>query len=137
VASVSTIRDGLKARLATIPGLYEYDIVPDDIVTPAAVVLPGDPLIVFDSTFARGSDEFNFLILVLVQYANERTAQDQLDGFLAGSGTSSVKTAIEGGGGTLGGVVACVTVTAAGSYGAREYAGVQYLGVEFSVVVGA
>lgn len=136
MASISAIRDGLRARLATIPGLYEYDIVPDDIVTPAAVVMPGEPLVVFDSTFARGSDEFNFLILLLVQFANERTAQDALDAYLAGSGASSVKTVVEADQ-TLGGAVAYVTVTSAINYGAREYAGVQYLGVEFTVVVGS
>ena len=136
MASILAVRDGLKARLATIAGMHPYDIVPDDITTPAAVVMPGDPLIVFDSTFGRATDELNFVILLLVQFANERTAQDALDAYLAGSGSSSVKAAVEGDQ-TLGGSAGYCTVTSAINYGGREYAGVNYLGVEFTVVVGS
>lgn len=132
MASISAIRDAIKTRLETISGLRVYDTVPGTVVVPAAIVAPGDPLIVFDVAFARGGDSINFVVLLLVQYAVGRVAQDNLDGYLATSGTSSVKAVVDG---TLGNVVQDACVTTARAYGIHRFNDVDYLGVEFAVAV--
>lgn len=132
MASIPAIRDAIKTRLATISGLRPYDTVPGSLLPPAAIVMPGDPVVVFDSALGRGGDELNFVVLVVVQYAVERVAQDNLDAYLATSGSSSIKTAVDG---TLGGVVSDACVTSARSYGVHKVNEIEYLGVEFTVSV--
>lgn len=134
MASVSAIRDGLSTALGAISGLRAYDTVPGQVSPPAAIVEPASPLIVFDSTMGRGSDELAFNVTVLVQYGTDRTSQDALDAYLAGSGASSVKAAIEADD-TLGGIVSYARVASATDYGPMTFAGVDYLGVRFSVEV--
>jgi hypothetical protein len=136
MASLSAVRDGIKAQLAAITGLRVYDTIPDQISPPAAVVAPASgTFLEFDSTMARGSDDLHFVVALLVARGSDRAAQDTLDGYLAGSGAASVKAAIESGG-TLGGAVQWVSVPAARNYGSLDIGGVSYLGCEFVVDVG-
>lgn len=129
MASLSSIRDGLKTRLETVTGLRAYDTIPDDINIPAGIV--GAPeSIEFDTTYGRGVDRYTIPIRVYASQASERAGQDKLDGYLAGSGATSIKAAIEGDP-TLGGAAHTTRVTQAKGYGVYEVAGVQYLGVEF------
>lgn len=133
MGSLANIRDGLKGRLATISGLRAYDTVPDSIAIPAAVV--GVPeSITYDSVFARACDVYIIPIRVYAGRASERTGQDKLDGYLAASGSSSVKAAIEGDV-SLNGAAQTVRVTEARNYAVYTVAGVEYLGVEFIVQV--
>lgn len=134
MAAVRAVRAGLVARLQTISGLRVYDNVPGQPMTPAAVVRPGEPAVVFDSTMARGCDEMLFTVLVLVSFANHDTAQDALDPYLSGSGDQSLKAVIEAEQ-TLGGVVSYARVARIGSYGEVAYAGATYLGADFTVEV--
>ncbi|HEX6969858.1 MAG TPA: hypothetical protein VF174_13760 [Micromonosporaceae bacterium] len=134
MASVSAIRDGLKTRLKTIAGLRVSDTVPGQVNPPAAVIAPDS--ISFDSTMARGSDDFVFIVYLIVGTAVDRIGQDKLDGYLAGSGASSVKAAIEADE-SLGGVANFARVSGVRQYGLIEYAGVQYIGAEFVVEVNA
>lgn len=130
--SVATIRDGLKTALQTIPGLRAYDTVPGQVAVPAAVVTSGEPLVTYDLAMGDNADALNFVVLVLVQYATERPAQDGLDGYLNNTGPSSVKAAIEG---NLGGAAVDANVTTATGYGVYTYNNVDYLGVKFNVEV--
>ena len=61
-------------------------------------------------------------------------SQDSLDEFLAGSGSSSIKQAIEGDS-TLGGVVSSARVVEASNYGVYTINSIDYLGVEFNVEI--
>ena len=106
----SQVRDGLKTRLQTITGLRVYDLIPEPVTPPCAVV--GQLDLTFDIDNARGLDQANVDIYVIVQRFSERAGQDKLDAYLAGSGASSIKTAIEGDR-TLGGVVNTLRVTSA------------------------
>lgn len=134
MASVPAIREALAARLATIAGLRIYDFVPGQVNPPAAVVLPGDPLIEYDETM-DGLDSYRFTIMVLVANPLERLGQDALDAYLARDGVSSIKAAIEAAE-RLGGLVSFTRVARVRNYGATEYAGSQYLAAEFDVEVG-
>lgn len=132
MTAITAIRDGLKARLETIPGLRAHDTVPGQINPPAAVVRRTS--IAFDATMGRGSDDLTFVVTLFVQVGNDRTAQDALDGYLATSGATSIKAAVEGEE-TLGGIVSFARVASAGEDVLVEYAGVQYLSVDFVIEV--
>lgn len=134
MASVTAVRAALRNRLATVTNLNAYARVPGTIVVPAALVIPGDPVVVYDSAMSRGVDDLHFVVRVLVQYADPETAEDALDAYLAGAGPSSIKTVLEADP-HLGGVADFVEVPSVGGYGAYSYNDQRYLGVDFAVAV--
>jgi len=127
----SQVRDGLKTRLQTISGLRAYDLIPDTVVPPCAVV--GQLDFTFDIDNARGLDQAQVDVLVIVQRFSERAGQDKLDAYLAGSGASSIKTAIEGDR-TLGGTVNTLRVTGAEA-GTYESQGIQFLSYRYRITI--
>lgn len=135
MASFTSVRNGLKTRLATIATLKgTYATPPGTINVPAAVVEAGSPPIVFDETMGRGADLMNFEIILLVSRSVDEVAHAELDAYLAGSGSSSVKAAIDGDG-TLGGVADWTRVTQVTFHGEIEYGGFKYLGARLDVEV--
>ena len=106
----SQVRDALKTRLQTISGLRVYEVIPEPITPPCAVV--GQLDFTFDIDNARGLDQANVDIYVIVQRFSERAGQDKLDEYLAGTGATSIKTAKEADR-TLGG--ACQTLRVIGA----------------------
>jgi hypothetical protein len=133
MASLSSIRTGLSTRLATISGLSVYSYVPDSIEPPTAVVGVMSS-VDYDSTMSRGSDMYEIPLYLYVSRVDAELSQDSLDEFLAGSGSSSIKQAIEGDT-TLGGVVSSARVVEASNYGVYTINSIDYLGVEFSVEI--
>jgi hypothetical protein len=132
VGSIASVRTGLKTRLATITGLNAYAVVPMTPNLPAGLVMPRS--IDFDVSMARGSDLAVFDVLILVTESITELAQNQLDPYLAGSGSQSVKAAIEGDP-TLGGAADWSRVTGVSAYGDIQYSGKLYLGARFTVEV--
>ena len=106
----SQVRDALKTRLQTISGLRVYELIPEPVTPPCAIV--GQLDFTFDIDNARGLDQANVDIYVIVQRFSERAGQDKLDGYLAGTGSTSIKAAIEGDR-TLGGT--CQTLRVIGA----------------------
>jgi hypothetical protein len=94
VASLQEVRDGIKTTLENnIDGLRVYDVVPDYAINfPVAIVLPVN--INFNVAMQRGTDQYTFDILVAVERGNSRTAQDKLDAYITGQGSSSLRQAI-------------------------------------------
>lgn len=131
---VSAIRDGIKTQLATISGLTAHSTVPGSIFPPAAIVRRRQTS--FDSTMARGSDDYQFTVTLLVSQGSWTHGQDNLDTYLASSGSSSIKAAIEGDV-SLGGVVDFARVSSAGEDGLMTYNGTEYVAVDFTVEVTA
>ena len=127
----SQVRDGLKTRLQTISGLRAYDLIPDTVTPPAAVV--GQLDFTFDIDNARGLDQAQVDVLVIVQRFSERSGQDLLDAYLAGSGAGSIKAAIEGDR-TLGGTVNTLRVTGAEA-GTYESQGVEFLSYRYRITI--
>lgn len=137
MASLIALRAGIATRLATINGLRAHEDVPDVVTPPAATVRPApETFIQWDTTFARGSDDYTFVVTLFVSRASDRQGQLALDAYLAGSGTKSIKAAIEGDE-TLGGLAMWTHVVEARNYGPFTYAAEQYFGCEFLVSVGA
>lgn len=127
----SQVRDGLKTRLQTISGLRAYDLIPDTVTPPAAVV--GQLDFTFDIDNARGLDQAQVDVLVIVQRFSERSGQDLLDSYLSGSGNTSIKAAIEGDR-TLGGTVNTLRVTGAEA-GTYESQGVEFLSYRYRITI--
>lgn len=132
MTTVSTIRTGLAANLATITGLRTSATMPDAINPPVAIVVPEG--ITFDSVMARGMDEYSFTIMVIVGRADARTSQSKVDDFCNPTGAGSIKTAIESDR-TLGGAAQSLRVTAMRNYTSITAGDVVYLAAEFAVTV--
>lgn len=135
MASLAAIRDALKATLeANISGIHGYDTVPEVMNLPAVVVQPVSTDFVV--TNARGTDRINFDLFVLVSTADMRRAQEALDAYVTGAGTSSVREVIYNNG-TLGlsdGTDAHVEGMRA--YGGNyESANIRHIGAVLRVVV--
>ena len=128
---ISDIREGIKQNLSSIDGLRCYDIVPDVIVPPCVVV--GQLEFTFDLNNARGLDQANLDVFVIVQRFSERTGQDKLDTYLAGSGDNSIKAAIESDR-TLGGACNTLRVTSAES-GTYQMGDIDYLSYRYRLTV--
>jgi hypothetical protein len=91
---ISAVMDDLGAACATITDLRSFEYYSDKITPPAAIVQwPAE--YDFDQTMSRGSDNLQFPIVVLVGRADARTSRDRLAKYVAGSGSSTVKGAIE------------------------------------------
>jgi len=127
----SQVREGLKANLEAIKGMRVYDLIPSVPVAPAAVV--GQLDFTFDLNNARGLDQANLDVVVLVQRFTERTGQNDLDKYLAGSGAYSIKAAIESDL-TLGGACNTLRVTSAeaGNYSSGD---IEFLSYRYRITV--
>jgi len=132
MAAIADIRDGIANNLSTISGLRTTETVPDNPQPPVAIIQPSS--IDYDLTFRRGLDQYNFLVTVIVGRASERRAQQLLDLYCAGTGSSSVKLAIESNR-TLAGVIQDLRVIAMRNYGTISVGEQTYLAAEFDVVV--
>lgn len=129
----STVRTALKTRLQTISGLRVFDYVPDsaNIPTNNAFAVVGQLNLNYDFTIARGYDQATCTITVVVGRMSEKDGQSRLDGLLASTGSTSIKTAIEGDK-TLGGAVQTLRVVSAIA-GTLSSANIDYLSYQYSV----
>lgn len=135
MASLKSIRDGLKTALDTIDGLIVYDTVPGSIVTPCAIVQP--ETVEYQVTQGGATvASWEMAVIVLVQAVVEDTAQDAVDDYISPTGTSSVPAAIAADQ-DLGGTVAYAVVTEMDRYGEFTFNEVRYIGARFLVEVTA
>jgi hypothetical protein len=131
MASVTDLREGIAKNLRTITGLRAVATVPDNPTPPIAVIYPES--IDFDETFQRGLQTYTFRVVVIVGRADERSAQNRLDSFVASTGSTSVKLAIESDK-TLSGKAFDTRVIAMTNYGSVDISEVVYLSAEFRVL---
>lgn len=130
---LTAVMDAIGARLVGVTGLRVYDYAADAAAPPAAIVsLPSS--VEYDSTAGRGVDRIVIPVTVLVGKVSERAARDKLGAYIAGEGASSIKSAIEGAGGNLGGVAQTVRVTGS-TVDVVTIGAVEYLGASFDVEV--
>ena len=132
MTALTDLRTGLANRLNTITGLRSSAYIPDNPQPPVAVVMPGR--ITYDQAFGRGSDEYQFTIMLIVGRVADRASQTTLDGYCESSGSRSVKAAIEGDR-TLGGKALDCRVTEMTNQGSLSIGDVTYHTAEFSVTV--
>ena len=131
---IAAIRDGIKTRLETIPGLRCHDTVPDSVMPPAVVVRPSPEQFATYDVALGGVRNLLFEVTLVVSKAWDRTAQDTLDSYIDPTGANSVYAAMEAGP-TLGGIVADAYVRSASNYGMITWGTTAYLGCDFLVEV--
>jgi hypothetical protein len=125
---LAAVMDDLAAALETIPQLRVFPYWADRVTPPAAVVAWPDPL-TYDSTMQRGSDQAELSVLVMVGKVDARSSRDQLARYADGSGTHSVKAAIDGYAATA----YDVARVSRAEFGVFPVAGVEYLAATFFV----
>jgi hypothetical protein len=131
--NISSLRDGLKTRLATISGLRAYDVIPDNFAPPAVIVAP--PMrIQYAGSLGNAWASATFTVRLLVAKATDRSAQDRLDAYLDASGASSIAAAIEADT-SLSGAANLARVLTCQGIGVYDYSGVPLLGAEFTIEV--
>lgn len=129
------IRTGIVTNLAAIPGLYTAAQAPAKVrQTPLAYVTPAPE---GGEYWQNGGGltvhHLQVTLLVSLAQGHER-AQQQLDPFIAKSGASSVKAAIEADP-TLGGAATDCKVSGYRQYDGYEHGGELFLGARFPVEV--
>jgi len=129
--TISALRAGAQTQLDTIATLRTvYDYIPDTApATPCGIV--GNVSIDWDDAMQRGLDRATFSVYVIVSRMSERSGQDTLDSLLAGSGSGSVKTALEAGG-NLNGSCSTVIVTRATPI-SISMGGVEFFAYDYEV----
>ena len=130
--TVSQIKTGLAANLATVSGLRAYAYQPDNVNTPFAWPLLDS--IQYNGAMGGGLITHKFTVSVVVGRSAERTAQTLLDGYLSYRGTTSIRQAIESDR-TLGGVVQDLIVESANNISTLEANDTTYLAIDFVVTV--
>jgi len=132
MATNQQIREGIATQLETIPDLQVYATPPGSIVVPAAVVRRRNTT--YDVSL-DGVVDTTWTVTVFVQFANNDSAAEHLDTYVTSTGDHSVKAAVETDP-TLGGVVDFAAVTSAEGEKVTNYAGIDYLSVDFTIQIG-
>lgn len=133
MATLSTVRTAVKTTLSGLGNLRVYDTVEDMINVPAAVLIPTS--INFTEAMGRGTDRYEFDLIVVVSRADSRSGQNELDAFINGSGSNSIRQAIFNNS-SLGQSDTSAVVTTMSDYGAT-YAvnGVESIGARLGITV--
>ena len=124
--NLASVMDDLADALGTLPGLRVFPYWADRVSPPAAVIGWPDPL-TYDAAMVRGGDRVELPLIVMVGKVDARSARDALGVYLNGSGTGSVKAAVEAHEPTAYG---SARVTRA-EVGVISVAGVEYLAATF------
>ena len=136
MAVLSDVRAALAAAVDNVPGLRATGSMAGEISPPVAVVVPArGPFITYGETMEAGVADYELEVILLVSYADERSGQLLLDGYLSATGPNSVRAAVAADP-SLGQVVDYAVVTVAQDYGLIDWAGVQYLGARLLVTAG-
>jgi len=132
MASITELRNGLVANLATISGLRTSAIIPDNPNPPIAIVQLNR--VQYHQDFKRGMTEYNFSVQILVGKVDERSAQTNLDAYCSSTGNSSISLAVESDR-TLGGKAFDCIVSEMTNYGSVLISDINYAAAEFNVRV--
>ena len=137
MASMAAVRAALAAQIAAnVAGLRATGLMTGQVSPPMAVVVPArGTFLSYTETLEPGVADIPLEVVLLVSYADERAAQNALDGYLSATGALSVPAAILKDP-TLGGAVDFCVPESADSYGLIDWAGVSYLSARVLVTAG-
>ena len=111
---MTQIRSGLNTALSAISGVQTSAYMLDAPVPPLLQVM-GPEVVEYDDAMQRGLDTYTVVVQAFAGTPEQQAAQDTVDAWLAPSGSSSVKAAVESDI-TLGGIVASARVVRANGY---------------------
>jgi hypothetical protein len=115
MATLGAIRNAIKSTIEdNISGLRVYETMPDDTTGHALLVEPTS--VNFARAMQRGTDEWQFTMFVIIPWQETTVVQDELDIYLSGSGTKSIRQVIFNNR-TLGSVVDDAFVPSMDGYG--------------------
>lgn len=132
MASLTQIRTDMADRMALINGLNCYDRIADSLAEPAAVVGMPDPL-TYNLTFGPTAGTYLIPVRLYVARVDAEEAQALLDAYIAPTGATAIKQALEAT--TVTGCWHSITVVSVGEFGSYEVGGIAYLGCQFQVEV--
>lgn len=127
--NLATLLGEVETALDTISGLRVSDTIPERIAPPIAVCTLGQ--VAYDQSF-DGSMDVEVEVTVIVGRQSIRSGQTDLYGYMAPTGSGSIKAAIEGGTYTQD---VAVRVTGVPGLIDIDVAGGSYIGATFSVAV--
>jgi len=131
--NLANVMDELGTKLDPIPGLRVKAYNADSVVPPVAIVSLPDG-IDFDATYGRGSDSMTLVVDVLVGKVSDRKSRDAIARYADGSGSHSVKQALDSSNTNT--YQSCDAVTVASvDFGVSDEAGIDYLAGRFTVNV--
>lgn len=135
MASFAELRTAVKTVLAdTLNGVHLYDKVPENANLPAIVVQPAEST--FPLTLGRANDEWQFDLIVMTAFGDAVLAQDNLDVFLSGAGSRSIRQIIMRNRQLGRGDVVAAYVAGMSDYGANfTMAGVDNIGCRLRLIV--
>lgn len=131
-ATPSQVLNGLKTRLATISTLRASSFQPDNFQPPLA--FPQINSIAYHGTMGGGDVVFDCTVMVVIGRFSDRLSQSLMDDYLAFSGASSVRAAIEADR-TLGGVASTLIVARSASIRGMTVGEAEYISSEIAVTV--
>lgn len=133
MASLAAIRTALVSTISSaVSGVSGYDTVPESVNTPAFMVVPRSSD--FNRAMGRGFDGYTFDVIVLVSRVDDGLAQDTLDPFINGFGSSSIRAAVFASRDL--GIGVDANVTGMSDYGATFTVGsIDYVGARLAVEV--
>jgi len=129
--AISNLRTALATNLQTISGLRVVETLPDVVNPPMAMI--GLDKVSYNKQNNRSMAEYTFKVTVVMGRVSERTAQKNMDLYVA-PGVGSIKYAIESDR-TLGGYAFDVFVAETSAIGSISLNGVDLYSAEFSVQV--
>ena len=132
--SASQIHEALSLALAAVPGLRVADHLPEQINPPMAVIQIQS--VTYHRAMQGGLSEWQYLVAVISGRMGDRSAQMQLDGWMAYNGSQSIRAALEVDQ-TLNGVCQSLMVADMVSVRPITQGDAAYLSCEFNVTVHA
>lgn len=129
--AISNLRTALATNLQTISGLRVVETLPDVVNPPMAMI--GLDKVAYNKQNNRSMAEYIFKVTVVMGRVSERTAQKNMDIYVA-PGSGSIKYAIESDR-TLGGYAFDVFVAETNAIGSISINALDYYSAEFSVQV--
>lgn len=126
------VREGLAANLRTIQGLRVSEYLPEQINAPMAVI--NLERLEYLGAFQGGLRTYSFIVMLIAGRMGERSAQRQLDAFMAWDGDQSVRQAVEADT-SLGGAAQTCKVEAARGVRMLDFGDATYLVVDFEIEV--
>lgn len=128
---IDEVRQAFADALSVIDGLHVDPYIVEGIRAPHAMV---DYQVAYDLTFARGSDAYEFVVMVFAQRSSAEQSQKLLDRLRDPSDASSVKQVLEGDAG-LAALVDYVRVAAVDRPQVVTVGNADYLMVSFNCEV--
>lgn len=135
---IQSVREGLRDAAAAVSGLRCHDYVPGSISPPTFFIAEEE--IVFDLAMGRNLDTAIFTCLLMTSMGANRSGQQALTPYLAGSGPKSIKAALEAARGApgslaLSGAADDLRVESLRGHQVSEVGGTEYWSATFTVRV--